>query len=600
MTDVGLGRCPAVSDPRVERVQRELRDLWLRCFTPDARHDPDARARGEEQWRAQRPEHLPRTLEVMGRHQPLEIRYGRRDQADQEGEPTLLLMAGYSPEQISLVIAAHARAGCAEVVPFTGAGVWAGIHEEVAACLQQLRVELGLVAAPVEVDPSDPADVFRKLVRWIRDRPPARCAIDCTGGKTPMDSGAAHAASFYGLPAYYLDFGDYDPQLRRPLPWTCAYQPLALPEVAFSLNARRRAFEMFRAGRFGEAHAAVQELLHADRESGFFESTERSELHLAERLTARATAWRSLSYPDLPEHPLHNALSRATEVEPRALVEEFLAAERFDDLFCYLADEYWRLCLLHNAGEVREALVGLVGVAELTVDRLLREPWFDDVRILSSRPIEWLDLADDPALPDLGAWIGTQLPVGCVPPGAFGAKVKLLRHGRTTFQLWGRPSEAGASLGDPPPSFGEPRLSARVEVALPNGTDSEAALSWSRDSEGASTRAPLRGLSNREWGQQFGAFPHGGWVQNRHALAHLRAPLLLASAVEQVRAAQRTFVPRLMEVLRRVHEGEDLDWDHVQEPGWIRWQAREPWRREDRAPWEESEADFARWLWLRP
>lgn len=495
-------------------------------------------------------------------------------------------MAGYSPEQIALVIAAHARAGCGTVVPFTGPGVWAGIHEEVATCTQYLRVEPGLVSEPVVVDPADPADVFRKLVHWIRAQPTARCAIDCTGGKKPMDSGAAHAASFYGLPAYYLDFEDYDPQLRRPFPWTCRYRVLPLPDAVFGLEARKRIFETFRARRFGDARMAMREMLSVGRRSGFFQEAELADLQRSNDLIEQAAAWIDLRYQDLPGHPLHKTFSRSTGIAPRRRVEQLLAPERFDELFCYLADAYWRLHLLFDAGDIRETLVGLVALAELTIDRLFQEAWYDSIQIHEAVPLEWFGLEDERKLPNLDTWRGKKLPRGCVPPSSFTNKVKLMRRGTGTLSVWAWPEEGGADLRAPPPADEEPRLV--VELIL------EVQSPPLAGPEGSNTR------HDRWWKEHFGGFPQQGrWVQNRHALAHLPAVPLSEADVHEVRLARDLFVPRLMEVLRRVHDGEELDWNQVAEPLWVRWQTREPWRRENRAPWKEREGDLERWLWLR-
>ena len=69
-----------------------LKSLWARCFTRDARWDPDARARAEEAWREQRHEHLPRTLELIRLRGGTSLFYGSRHRAER-GQRTLMLMA---------------------------------------------------------------------------------------------------------------------------------------------------------------------------------------------------------------------------------------------------------------------------------------------------------------------------------------------------------------------------------------------------------------------------------------------------------------------------------------------------------------------------
>jgi len=561
-------------------AEDELKDIWRRCFPDEARTDADARVRGEAEWCDQRPTHLPLTRDVMKTKLSASLRFGVSEQED--GEPTLLLMAGYSPEQLALVVGAHVEAGCTAVVPFTGRGVWNAVQAEVASCLSILNVDGRVLAQPVEVDPASPVDVFRKIIAWVRRRPTARCAIECTGGKKPMDSGAAHAASFYGLPAYYLDFDRYDSGLRRPLPWTCVYRELPRPDDAFGLASRMRVFEAFRGRRFADASLVMTDVVQRAQASGFFEGEDLDELRRARGLVAEAAAWMDLRYHEIPDHPLAPAFAQAAKTEPRRLVEDLLAANRFDDLFHYLSDEYWRLGLLFDAGEVREALVGLVGLAEIAVDGMFRAPWFAAARVAHATAVEWLGVADAPALPDLSPWEGKTMPLGWLPPSSFGPKVRLLRRGATTFDVWAWTPAEGAELPAEPPSWNDERLVVRVDVAL--------------DRE---VRPPLGGPSNRIWKDWFGDFPQGGWVQNRHALAHLRAPLLAERAVEQATQAREVFVPRLIEVLRRLHAGESLDTQGVEQGDWPRWQQEPPWRKADRMPWIEKLSDLERWLRLR-
>ena len=178
----------------------------------------------------------PLTLEVM-LHSTEPLRYGRGGQND--GEPELLLMVGYSEEQLALSIAAHVRAGCRKIVPFSTLAAWTSVQSEVVACLYDLGLSLSgdyQFDALQPIEPNDPANVFRKVLNWVREHPDRRPAIECTGGKKPMDFGSAYAASFYGLPAYYVDFDGYNPQLRRPWPWTCRYHCLSLPDTAVLLR----------------------------------------------------------------------------------------------------------------------------------------------------------------------------------------------------------------------------------------------------------------------------------------------------------------------------------------------------------------------------
>jgi hypothetical protein len=213
---------------------------------------------------------------------------------------------------------------------------------------------------------------------------------------------------------------------------------------------------------------------------------------------------------------------------------------------------------------------------------MFRAPWFGAARVTRATAIEWLGLREAPALPDLDPWKGLVLPIGCLPPSSFGPKLRLLRRGSATFDVWGWPTTDGAELRAEPPGWNDARLVARVDVGLESHI-----------------RSPLDGPSNRIWKDWFGDFPQGGWVQNRHALAHLRAPLLAPKAIHQAEQARDGFVPRLIELLRRLHTAEALDIDRVEQPDWPRWMRMEPWRREDRMPWSDKLSDLERWLRLR-
>ncbi|MCB9610306.1 MAG: hypothetical protein H6716_27205 [Polyangiaceae bacterium] len=552
-----------------------LKEIWGRCF-PNAPNGLGAvdRARQEERWRAQRGVHLPLTGGII-KEQSDTLRYGPIGGTPDETPPVLLLMAGYSVEQLALVIAAHAGGGCTTVVPFSSAEVWAAVQQEVTECVSVLGVQIEIKEC-VDVDPASPADVFRKLLGWFQQNPGKRCAIDCTGGKKPMDSGAAHAASFYGLPAYYLDFDNYDPVLRRPLPWTCKYRELPLPETAFGLASRTRVVHAFERGRFWDAKMAMSEVVaHADG-SKLFEPRDIEALKKAADQVNAAAAWMDLRYDELPDHPLHEAFKNVSKTKPRKVVEELLAPTRFDDLFQYLVDEYYRLGLLFAGEQVRDALVGLVGLAEVVIDRMFSEDWFSGTKILTATPLNWTGNRTD-ALPDLTSWGGGRMPRACLPPSSFNQKVNLLQRGNATFNVLGSPSGAGsAELSESAPSW-DNALLVRVEVYLPDDV-----------------KPPLGDLTKKVWRDAFCNFPQGEWVQNRHALAHLRAPLLEEGAVGNARNAYDYCVPRMVELLRRLHTKKDLCVADVASPGWCDWQ--QTWRKEDCVPGHGTIPDLKRWL----
>ncbi|MCB9609676.1 MAG: hypothetical protein H6716_23995 [Polyangiaceae bacterium] len=547
--------------------EAELKDIWTRCF-PDDLGDHQARADAERNWGKQRDRHLPLTRDIIGARSEA-LRYGTIGDPRPDEPPVLLLMAGYSVEQLALVIAAHVGAGCRTVVPFSSRDVWAAVKAEVNDCLRALEVPKEMMKESVEVDSASPADVFQKLMRWFQENSGARCAIDCTGGKKPMDSGAAHAGSFYGLPVYYLDFDKYHPVLRRPLPWTCVYRELPLPETAFGLASRTRVVDAFERGRFWDAKMAMSDVVGHAQQSNFFGASDLTDLKAAAGQVNEAAAWMDLRYDELPHHRLHESFKNVSKTKPRQVVEKLLAPDRFYDLFQYLVDEYYRLGLLFNAEQTRDALVGLVGLAEIVIERMFGGPWFERVCIKTSTPLNWPGKPDKrlPSPDDLDSWNEKPMPRGCLPPSSFTQKVRLLRKGQATFDIMVLPTADG-----PSPASWDKGLLVRVEVALQDGV-----------------QPPLGALDNTVWNDCLD-FPHGAWVQSRHALAHLRAPLLEVSAVAAATKAYEIRVPRLVELLYRLHVNASLDVGNIRLADWLTWQKTVPWRKHDCVP-GHGEAD---------
>jgi hypothetical protein len=363
----------------VDDAQRKLQELWQAIFEHEQSASTlEARARAEDEWRAQRHEHLPLTLEVM-LHSTRPLQYGREGQND--GEPELVLMVGYSEEQLALSIAAHVSAGCRKIVPFSTLEAWTSVQSEVVACLSDLGLSPNgdyRFESLQTIEPNDPADVFRKVMDWVRDHTDRRPAIECTGGKKPMDFGSAYAASFYGLPAYYVDFDGYDPQLRRPWPWTCRYHYLSLPDAAFSLATRREVHSLFEARRFAEAQVLLKQIIEAPQTRQYLDEKDVQDLACVEQLIQRCDSWMQLRYddPSLKDHKLHRYFieARDSQAKPRDVIEKLLQRDHAELLQEYVVDEYWRLWSLWEKKEFREALIGCVGLVELIIDALFFLP----------------------------------------------------------------------------------------------------------------------------------------------------------------------------------------------------------------------------------
>lgn len=74
-------------------------------------------------------------------------------------------------------------------------------------------------ASVYKVDSSDPEDIYKKILKIIQiEKANGKIAIDITGGKKTMVSGAFTAASITNTDAYYVDFENYDG--ANPVPGT--------------------------------------------------------------------------------------------------------------------------------------------------------------------------------------------------------------------------------------------------------------------------------------------------------------------------------------------------------------------------------------------
>ena len=522
--------------------ERELKELWENNFSHEqSEFTPEKLVQGEQKWREQRCVHLPLTLNVMLEN-VASLDYGRRGQAD--GERVLLLMVGFSEEQLALSIAAHVQRSCKKIVPFSSLTVGAYMQSGIVDCLRDLElIEMeDYCFEPLqEIEPNNPANVFQKIMHWVRDNPDRRPAIECTGGQKPMDSGASYAASFYGLPAYYLDFEKYDRQLRKPKPWTCRYHKLELPDAAFSLSTRSSVRELFKKLRFQEAHELLQEIVNAPLAAKYLEEEDHHDLNLAIDQFLRCNHCIQFRYEEdlLSEHKLHACFkkSRDTKMEPRKIVEELLKRNNQSLLFEYVIDEYWRLYALRDKGEHREAIIGCVGLIELVVDSLFYLPWFDRVE--------------------------KEPPNSLPPEGHQRKKFLFLWNGKADFT---RRSPRIKLKCDPP--------------ALKVPVDEEQCTA----------------LRANVWDKYASELCI--WTEARHALAHVRVPFVPPDTLNR---ALNHAAPRFIELLFRMQNmgtAGQVDISQSAEEEWITWWTKEEWKQEKRAPWFNYDQNITKWLRL--
>jgi CRISPR-associated protein (Cas_Cas02710) len=174
-----------------------------------------------------------------------------------ESPPDLLILCvGYSPEPLLLAIAHHAPVA---IVLLIADGLDAAYLESLEKLWDEHHDLLGVPAfASLEQRTvrDTAADVFlqvRDIVENRRRTPPARIVVDITGAKKSMVAGAFLAAGFLDLESGYVDFGEYDITLRRPVPGTSEPGSLQHPDHLFRLREEARLAEEVDRRRFREA-----------------------------------------------------------------------------------------------------------------------------------------------------------------------------------------------------------------------------------------------------------------------------------------------------------------------------------------------------------
>jgi hypothetical protein len=108
----------------------------------------------------------------------------------------------------------------------------------------------------------DAADLFLSVREIVEERPRngSRIVLDITGAKKSMVAGAFLAAGFLEIETSYVDFDDYDPVLRRPLPGTSKPGRLVHPYSLFKLREESRLEEELDSYHYREAEGLARTL----------------------------------------------------------------------------------------------------------------------------------------------------------------------------------------------------------------------------------------------------------------------------------------------------------------------------------------------------
>jgi len=105
----------------------------------------------------------------------------------------------------------------------------------------------------VRIDSSRVEDIYEKIKDFLKDKPPERVAVDITGGKKAMVSGASAAAALADCRILYMDYTEYNSELRKPVPGTEFINELKNPIEIFGEFDAEKGKELFRKGDFSAA-----------------------------------------------------------------------------------------------------------------------------------------------------------------------------------------------------------------------------------------------------------------------------------------------------------------------------------------------------------
>ncbi len=389
-----------MGDEDAKAIQKCWKDAFCNSLLPDE---------AQKRWEGLRGKHIPATAAVLAdrlkQGKPIEYATtagtdSRRSTVEHTVPRRLVLCTGFSEEQLALSIAVHAMqsGGTLEVVPFGTRPSWTDACSRVRTMLRAVETALSTVfkmpniVDQVEVkDGADQALIFLRLLKWARELTDVRSlAIDVTGGQKPMHGAASMFAMYYGIPSYYLDFGEYDSKLRRPKPWTCSYREQVMPEAALSLQSRQRICNAVERRDFAAAEVLVTELV--DQSNGkladYFEKADKTAIALAQASIGHCRAFAEQRYSDLPD--CHTSLknwaqnSKTLQLSERmnSLVKNTEAVTEF------LVDDWWRLKSLEDTDRFDEEIVGRSAFLELAVSALLVVAAKDGIEVQSLTPKE--------------------------------------------------------------------------------------------------------------------------------------------------------------------------------------------------------------------
>lgn len=288
----------------------------------------------------------------------------------------------------------------------------------------------------IAADEAKPDWVFRELRdRLLPDqRAGKRIIVDVTGAKKNMASGAFLFAAYAGADISYVDFGDYDPQKRRPLGYTCRIGAQPNPYRILGLRDWERVQKLYEQFAFESAGIEVARLSTAMGDglqdaagAGMYISKEqRRAVKKLQQLLAIldkwdngdcTSAWQHWMTPEndssaslqsqMPKFPLPHAIeylgSRRWPSAEGKLAKDFLEEHRKlkcgetvpgdsifnrpDLLLMYAFDECDKIDrLIHYQNDYRSAFLRSAGLDELLLKARVAILWLTDQLQIDGNP----------------------------------------------------------------------------------------------------------------------------------------------------------------------------------------------------------------------
>jgi hypothetical protein len=160
----------------------QLMALWQKAYPPGVTPTRQWFLKGNEDWDAFQPKHLPLTLDVMmegdldAQGQEIDVPVVKRFRAADPSTKAVIVMVGYSMEQVALCLAyQRLKFGCFQFIPFLSKETKALFYKELFVLLKMLGITVAeersdqnmrQLGERVLKDTNDPSLVFGEVVSW--------------------------------------------------------------------------------------------------------------------------------------------------------------------------------------------------------------------------------------------------------------------------------------------------------------------------------------------------------------------------------------------------------------------------------------------------